>query len=121
MHGITVACQTAMERSAQPASPSRRIKPVSDEGSHPMLTYAAMASVTYFVVVVFDREDGELRPGEPQEVRSAEAARRRVVSLAGAHAGVVAFSRSGDPATGEFSDAEILSQAGDVDLDALSA
>jgi hypothetical protein len=40
---------------------------------------------------------------------------------AGAHAGVVAFSRSGDPATGEFSDAEILSETGDVDLDALSA
>jgi hypothetical protein len=58
--------------------------------------------------------------GEPQEVRSAEAARRRVASLA-ARAGVVAFSRSGDPATGEFSDAEILSQTGDVDLDALSA
>jgi hypothetical protein len=43
------------------------------------------------------------------------------VSLAGAHAGVVAFSKSGDPATGEFSDAEILSQTGNVDLDALSA
>jgi hypothetical protein len=39
-----------------------------------------MASVTYFVVVVFDRENGDLRPGEPQEVRSAEAERRRVVS-----------------------------------------
>jgi len=86
-----------------------------------MLTYAPMASVTYFVVVVFDREDGDLRPGEPQEVRSAEAARRRVASLAGAHAGAVAFSRTGDPATGEFSDAEILSETGDVDLDALSA
>jgi hypothetical protein len=75
-----------------------------------MLNYAPMASVTYFVVVVFDRENGDLRPGEPQEVRSAEAERRRVVSLAGAHAGVVAFSRSGDPATGEFTDAEILNQ-----------
>jgi hypothetical protein len=52
---------------------------------------------------------------------SSEAAWRRVALLAGAHAGVVAFSRSGDPATGEFSDAEILSQIGDVDLDALSA
>jgi hypothetical protein len=86
-----------------------------------MLTYAPMASVTYYVVVAVDREDGDLRPGEPQEVPSAEAARRRVGSLAGAHAGVVAFSRRGDLATGEFSDAEILSQTGDVDLDALSA
>ena len=34
-----------------------------------------MASVTYYVVVVFDRVDGDLRPGEPQEVPSAEAAR----------------------------------------------
>jgi hypothetical protein len=33
----------------------------------------------------------------------------------------VAFSRSGDPATGEFTDAEILSKAGEGDLDALSA
>ena len=90
-------------------------------GSHSIITYAPIASVTYFVVVVFDREDGELRPGEPQEVPPAEAARRRVALLVGAHAGVVTLSRSGDPATGEFSDAEILSQAGDVDLDALSA
>jgi len=29
--------------------------------------------------------------------------------------------KSGDPATGEFTDAEILSQTGEVDLDALSA
>ena len=87
-----------------------------------MVTCTAMPSVTYFVVVVFDRtEDGELRPGEPQEVRSAETARRHAASLSGARAGVVAFSRSGDPATGEFSDAEILSQADEVDLDALSA
>ena len=80
-----------------------------------------MASVTYHVVVPFDRNgDGELEPGEPKEVPSAEMARRRVASLARAHAGVVAFSRAGDPATGDFEDAVILGQAGDVDLDALS-
>jgi len=32
----------------------------------------------------------------------------------------VVSSRNGDPATGEFGDTEILSQAGEVDLDALS-
>jgi hypothetical protein len=80
-----------------------------------------VASVTYYVVVQFDRgEDGELRPGQPQQVPSAEAARRRVISRANAHTGVVAFSRTGDPATGEFEDAVILSQAGEVDLDALA-
>jgi hypothetical protein len=82
---------------------------------------APMASVTYYVVITFDRaDDGALQPGEPQEVQSAEAARRRAASVAHAHAGVVAFSRSGDPISGEFEDAVILSQAGDVDLDALS-
>jgi hypothetical protein len=33
----------------------------------------------------------------------------------------VAFSRTGDPATGEFDDASIVAQFGAVDLDALSA
>ena len=67
----------------QPRQMAQRIPPASDGGSRSMLTYAPMASVTYFVVVVFDREDGELRPGEPQEVRSAEAARRRVALTRG--------------------------------------
>ena len=68
-----------------------------------------MPSVTYHVVITFDRdEDGALQPGEPHEVQSAEAARRRAASLAYAHAGVVSFSRTGDPAVGEFEDAVIL-------------
>jgi hypothetical protein len=83
---------------------------------------AVMVSVTYHVVITFDRndDDGVPQPGEPQEVQSAEVARRRAASLAHAHAGVVAFSRTGDPTTGEFQDAVILSNAGEVDLDALS-
>jgi hypothetical protein len=80
-----------------------------------------MPPVTYYVVVTFDRtDDGELRPGEPWEARSAQGAERRAASIARLHAGVVAFSRTGDPATGDFENAEILSQTGDVDLDALS-
>jgi hypothetical protein len=80
-----------------------------------------MASVTYHVVITFDRnDDGALQPGEPQEVQSAEAATRRAASLAHAHASVVAFSRTSDPTVGEFEDAAILSQAGEVDLNALS-
>ena len=81
-----------------------------------------MAAFTYYVVVTFDRsESGDLRPVESLEMPSAVAARRRVASTAHAHAGVVAFSRTGDPATGEFDDAVILSQAGEVDLDALTS
>lgn len=36
------------------------------------------------------------------------------------HAGAVAFSRTGDPAMGDFEDAVILAQYGEVDLTALS-
>ena len=80
-----------------------------------------MVAVTYYVVVPFDRtENGDLQPGEPQQAISADAASRRATVLAFDHAGVVAFSRTGDPATGEFEEAEILSQAGEVDLDALT-
>ena len=80
-----------------------------------------MASVTYHVVVAFDRdEEGVLTPGEPKEAPSAEMAKRRAAALARLHAGVLAFSRAGDPSTGDFEDAVILSQAGEVDLDALS-
>jgi hypothetical protein len=39
---------------------------------------------------------------------SAETARRRAERLALTKAGVIAFSRTGDPATGDFEDAEIL-------------
>ena len=78
-------------------------------------------SVTYHVVVVFDRNDeGDLKPGEPQEAATAGAAERRARVLATEHAGTVAFSRTGDPTTGEFQDAAILAQFGDVDLSALS-
>jgi predicted Fe-Mo cluster-binding NifX family protein len=78
--------------------------------------------VSYHVVVVFDRdEDGNLRAGEVREATSAAAAVGAAQALAEEHAGAVAFSRTGDPATGDFRDATILAQFGDVDLDALSA
>ncbi len=77
--------------------------------------------ITYYVVVPFDRDDtGNLMPGAPQEVSNAGIASRRVQNLAAAHAGAVAFSRTGEPASGEFEDAVILSQYGEVDLDALN-
>jgi hypothetical protein len=36
------------------------------------------------------------------------------------HAGALAFSRTGDPATGEFQDAVVLALFGEVDLNSLS-
>jgi hypothetical protein len=49
-------------------------------------------------------------------VMRAEALSRKV-----GHVGAVAFSRTGDPATGDFSDAQVIKKFGDVpdDLSAL--
>jgi hypothetical protein len=77
--------------------------------------------VTYHVVVAFDRDqEGELQPGEAQEVMSPVVAERRARALALEHTGALAFSRTGNPATGEFEDAVILAQFGEVDLDSLA-
>ena len=76
--------------------------------------------VTYHVVIAFDRDaEGDLKPGEAREVLSPIVAERRARALALEHAGALAFSRTGDPTTGEFQDAVILSQFGEVDLDSL--
>jgi hypothetical protein len=65
--------------------------------------------VTYHVVITFDRDvEGDLKPGEAREVMSPIVAERRARALALEHAGALAFSRTGDPTTGEFQDAVIL-------------
>jgi hypothetical protein len=46
-------------------------------------------------------------------------AERRARMLALEHRGALAFSRTGNPATGEFRDAMILGRFGEVDLDSL--
>jgi hypothetical protein len=47
--------------------------------------------------------------------------RAGALSLKEGHVGAVAFSRTGDPATGDFSDAKVIKKFGDVpdDLSAL--
>ena len=71
--------------------------------------------MTYHVVVAFDRDaEGDLKPGEAREVLSPIVAERRARALALEHAGALAFSRTGDPTTGEFQDAVILAQFGEV-------
>ena len=77
-----------------------------------------MATVTYFVALAFTRsEDGDVVACEQKEARSADQAVRLAKSLAatGPHCGAIAFSRTGDPAIGEFDDAVILKAVGDVD------
>lgn len=77
-----------------------------------------MATITYYVALAFSRsEDGDIVACEPKEAQSADQAIRLANSLAtmDAHCGAIAFSRSGDPAIGEFDDAVVLRTVGEVD------
>jgi hypothetical protein len=78
------------------------------------------ANDTYYVVVPFDRNSqGEPEPGLAREAVSAVLAKRLARALAAEHGGAIAFSRSGDPETGEFEDPVVLATFGEVDLSAL--
>lgn len=82
-----------------------------------------MASVTYYAVLPFVRdEDGNLCPDEAVECQSPAGAASRARALAVTKAGAVAFSRTGDPDIGDFSDAVIIVRVGDVpsDLEAVT-
>jgi hypothetical protein len=67
--------------------------------------------------------DDGIAAGEPTECFNPNAAVMRAEALARkeGHVGAVAFSRTGDPATGDFSDAKVIRKFGDVpnDLSAL--
>jgi hypothetical protein len=80
--------------------------------------------MTYYVALAFMRsEDGSIVACEPKEARSSDQAIRMAGSLAAmeGHCGVVAFSRTGDPALGDYKDAVILKTVGEVDSGLLSA
>jgi hypothetical protein len=63
-----------------------------------------MAEVTYFVALSFVAADGGLAPGEPVECLNPNAALMRAEALSRreGHVGAVAFSHTGDPATGDW-------------------
>ena len=76
-----------------------------------------MADVTYYVALPFLRDDtGSPVAGAAEECQSPSGAVRRaeVLSRAAGSVGAVAFSRTGDPMIGEFSDAKLLKKFGDV-------
>lgn len=73
-----------------------------------------MSTATYYVAQGFElTKGGNLVAGQAQQAQSASAAIRRAESLSG-KGGAIAFSRTGDPATGDFEDAVILKQFGRV-------
>lgn len=76
-----------------------------------------MADLTYYVALPFLQDDaGTLIPGAAEECQSPTTALRRaeILSRAPSYIGAVAFSRSGDPMAGEFSDAKLLRAFGHV-------
>jgi hypothetical protein len=72
---------------------------------------------TYYVAMPFLQDDtGTLVPGAAEECQSPTTALRRaeMLSRVVGNIGAVAFSRSGDPMAGEFSDAKLLRKFGNV-------
>jgi hypothetical protein len=82
-----------------------------------------MADVTYYVALPFGMGEDGPEPREAVECTSANAAIRSAERMARTegHIGAVAFSRTGDPGSGEFADAVLLKAFGEVpsDLSAL--
>ena len=79
---------------------------------------SANARVTYYVALPFTRdEQGDFVAGEAAEFQGSRPAIASANAMALKHGGAVAFSRSGDPAIGEFDDAVVLSAKGDVPSD----
>jgi hypothetical protein len=75
-----------------------------------------MAEVTYYVALPFVTADDGVAAGEPVECFNPAAVvmRAEALSRKGGNVGAVAFSRTGDPATGDFGDAKVIRKFGDV-------
>jgi hypothetical protein len=78
-----------------------------------------MADITYYVALPFVAADDGVAPGEASECQSSHAAIRKAEQLSrvDGNVGAVAFSRTGDPTVGEFSDAVLLKAFGAVPKD----
>lgn len=78
-----------------------------------------MADVTYYVALPFGIGDDGPEPREAIESTSANASIRSAERMARTegNVGAVAFSRTGDPSSGEFADAILLKAFGDVPRD----
>ena len=71
--------------------------------------------VTYFVVQAYQAgKNGYLVPDQARELPTERQAELAARILAAERPAVVAFARSGDPVTGEWGDAEIIYQAGEL-------
>lgn len=67
-----------------------------------------MAMKTYFVVQEFHLVRKRWEPKLPREVAARDIAARAVERLRSRNIPALAFSRAGDPTTGEFDEAELI-------------
>jgi hypothetical protein len=75
-----------------------------------------MAEVTYYVALPFIASNDGVAAGEPTECFNPDAAvmRAEALSRKEGNVGAIAFSRTGDPATGDFSNAKVIRKFGAV-------
>jgi hypothetical protein len=78
-----------------------------------------MSEVTYYVALPFVATGDGITPGEAVECFDPNFAvlRAEAFSHRPGYVGALAFSRTGDPATGDFRDAKIIRKFGDVPSD----
>jgi hypothetical protein len=74
------------------------------------------SEVTYCVALPFVAAEDGIAPGETLECFNPSTAvmRAETLSQKPGHVGAVAFSRTGDPATGDFGDATVIRKFGEV-------
>ena len=75
-----------------------------------------MSEVTYYVALPFVASDGGIVPVEAVQCYSAIAAvmKAEALSRRPGYVGAIAFSRTGDSATGNFGDATVIRKFGDL-------
>jgi hypothetical protein len=78
-----------------------------------------MSEITYYVALPFVAADDAVAAVGPTECINpvAGAMRAETLSRKEGHVGALAFSRTGDPATGDFGDAKVIRKFGDVPND----
>ena len=77
-----------------------------------------MSDVQIYAAVAFAPDDnGTLQPCEAVDASTSTAAIAAARRLSASHGGALAFSRTGDPATGEFADGVELARFGTVPAD----
>jgi hypothetical protein len=74
--------------------------------------------MTYFVVQTFQQgKRGAFLPDNPEQVSTKGQAERTAERLSRRSAGVIAFSRTGDPDTGDWDEAVIIAEFGTVPVE----